>query len=151
MENEDLDRVAVAAGFDGGRSRIARCRADDRDLLTALGEHMIEQAADQLQRAILEGKRRPMEQFGQEQAVIELLERHDRRMPEALIGRLDHRLEIGIADGARDVGAHHLQRHIGIGQAAHRADVGFGEFWPSFGHVKSAVAGEAGEQYLFEG
>ena len=42
----------------------------------ALGEHVVEQAADELQGDVLEGERRTVEQLEQEVVVVDLGDRH---------------------------------------------------------------------------
>ena len=63
VENDDINRRAIPAGLNGSGTCIARGRADNRDAFTAFGQHMIEQRPEQLQRHILEGQSRAMEQF----------------------------------------------------------------------------------------
>ena len=49
---------------------------------------MVKEAPEQLQRHILEGERRAMEQFQRKTALIKLHQRHDGRMAKARIGFL---------------------------------------------------------------
>ena len=85
MEHEDVDRLAVAHRLDRGRAGIARGRADDGRVLAALAQRVVEHQAEELQRHVLEGERRAMEQLEQVQAVVaqRLQRRHFRHSNEA--------------------------------------------------------------------
>ncbi len=48
VENENVDRLAIAARFDRGGAGIARSRADHRDVFAAPGQDRIEHRPDQL-------------------------------------------------------------------------------------------------------
>ena len=48
VEDENVDRIAVAAGFDRRRAGIARGRTDDRHMLMPPRQHRVEQPADEL-------------------------------------------------------------------------------------------------------
>ena len=91
MEDEDVDPVPVAAGLDRRRAGVARGRADDGDPLAALGQHMVVEPAQELQRHILEGQRRPVEQLQQPGPGIDLLQGRHRLMAETGIGFLTSR------------------------------------------------------------
>ena len=86
VEDEDVDRVAVAAGFECRRAGIAGGGADDRHMLGAPGQRRIEQQPNKLQCQILEGKGRPVEQLQQPQALVKLHQRGHRGMAEFAIG-----------------------------------------------------------------
>ena len=87
VEHEDIDLGAARHGIDRRRAGIARGRADDGQVLASpRAEEFLEQQAEQLQRDILEGQRRPVEQFEQPLLFVELLERRDRLVGEAAIG-----------------------------------------------------------------
>ena len=116
VQDEDVDARR-------GRGR-PRCAAEPvspevaptiGDALAPPRQHMVEQPADQLQRHVLEGQRRALEQLQQPQVVVDLLQRRDRRVAEAAIGAGDHALEVGIRDLAPDEGAHDAQRNLLIG------------------------------------
>ena len=63
VEHEDLDIVATCDGVDGGAARIPAGRADDGQTALLASEELFEQQAEQLERDILEGERRAVEQF----------------------------------------------------------------------------------------
>ncbi len=52
-------------GVDRGRSGVATRGADDHHVLVALGEHVLEEPPDELQRDVLERECRPVEQLEQ--------------------------------------------------------------------------------------
>ncbi|KPM74675.1 hypothetical protein AOG27_20945, partial [Pseudoalteromonas lipolytica] len=55
VEDEDVEVVAVAAALDGGRAGVAGGRPHDHRPLAALLQEVVEDAAQQLQRHVLEG------------------------------------------------------------------------------------------------
>ena len=65
MQNKNLNRVAVAAGFNRCGPCIAGGRADDGDFFTALFQDRIKQQPHQLQGVVLERQSRPVKQFQQ--------------------------------------------------------------------------------------
>ena len=67
-QHEDVDGLAVAHRLDGGRAGIARGGADDGGVLAPRRQRVVEHAAEELQRHVLEGERRAMEQLEQVQA-----------------------------------------------------------------------------------
>ena len=75
MEDEDLDALAAPAGLDRRRAGVARGGADDGDPFRALGQHVVEQAADQLQGIVLEGQGRTVKQLQHPDAVADLHQR----------------------------------------------------------------------------
>ena len=88
VQDDDINRRAIPAGFNGGGARIARGRANNRDTLPTLGQHVIEKRPEQLQRHILEGERRAMEQLQRKTPLIKLDQRHNGRMAKPRIGFL---------------------------------------------------------------
>ena len=96
-QDEDVDVGQSGAGVHGRRAGVARGGAQDTDALVAIGEHVVEQPPDQLQRDVLEGERRSPEQLEQVQRhVTGLPERHDRahrRRVEGGVGVGDDALE----------------------------------------------------------
>ena len=83
---------------DGRAARVARGRADDGDALLLALEEVLEQVAERLQRHVLEGKRRPVEELHDLQ-VPHLLRRH-RILPvrEVLIAPLHQVAQISLRD-----------------------------------------------------
>ena len=99
VEDENVDRLPVAAGFDRGGAGIARSRADHRDAFAASRQHRIEHRPDQLQRQILEGEGRPVKQLEQPEALVELHQRGHRGMAEPAIGRGGEPLQLARREG----------------------------------------------------
>ena len=64
-----------ANAVDRRRAGVARRRADDRDTPALRREDVVEQPPDKLQRDVLEGQRRPVEQLLHEVVVADLGER----------------------------------------------------------------------------
>ena len=111
---------------------------------------MIVEPADQLQRHVLEGERRAVEQFHEPEIVVELLQRHDRLVAERAVGVRNHGLEIGIGDLAADERPHDAESDLLIAQTAQGADLVRRQLGPGFRHVEPAVARQAGEQHVGE-
>ncbi len=86
IEHDDLGTAARGEARDGRGARVARGRGQHRDVRVALLEHVVEEPPDELQREILEGQRRAVEELEQPLAGVELDERADRGVPEARIG-----------------------------------------------------------------
>ncbi len=86
VEHDDLGAAARREARDGRRAGVARGRDEHRDALVALAQHVVEEPADELQREILEGQRRAVEELEQPLAGVELDERADGRMAEARVG-----------------------------------------------------------------
>ena len=143
----------VAGGLeclDGRSTRVTAGGAHDGGSGVALGQRPVHQTGEKLHRHILEGQRRPMEEFEQPLIVIELLQRRHGRVAEAGIGLGDHVLQFCFGNGAADEGVHDL---IGDGLVALALQVGDGagrKFGPLSRHVEPAIAGEPGEQHVFK-
>ena len=67
MQHEDVDGFAVAHRLDRRRAGVARGRADDGRVGVPLAQRVVEHQAEQLQRHVLEGERRAVEQLEQVQ------------------------------------------------------------------------------------
>ena len=78
-QNEDVDAIQALERLDRRGARIAGRRADDGGAQISLFEHMIHHAPEELHRQILEGERRPVKKFENEEIVGDLRQRRDRR------------------------------------------------------------------------
>jgi hypothetical protein len=67
---------------DRRRAGVAARGTDDRDPFAPLREHVVEQAAHELQGDVLERERRAVEQLEHEVVVVDLHERHGGRVAE---------------------------------------------------------------------
>jgi hypothetical protein len=70
---------------------------------------------------------------------------------EAAIGFLEHRLEIAEARITFEIRTHDPVCRVGIVEAGEACDCIRIKPWPRFGHIETAVAGERGKEYAFEG
>ena len=113
-------------------------------------QHVVEQAAEKLQRHVLERERRAVEQLLHEQAGVELDQRHHGGMAEAGIGVAAQRGERGERDGVADERLDHARGERVVRQAAHRAPVGRREVRPGLGHIQPAILGQTGQQHAGE-
>ena len=130
VQERDVDAVAPDACLDRRRAGVARGGADDRHACIAVRKHVVEQAAEKLQRHVLERERRAVEQLLHEQAGVELDQWHDGGMAEAGIGVAAQRGERGEWDGVADERLDHARGERVVRQAAHRPPVGRREVRP---------------------
>ena len=117
MQHEDVDGLAVAHRLDGGRAGVARGGADDRGALAAGAQRMVEHAPQELQRHVLEGERRAVEQLEQVQhpLVAQRLERRHFRRLERGVGFADQAAEGRLVEGIADEGLHDAKGQLAIG------------------------------------
>ena len=82
IQDDDVDVGAVLHAVDRRRTGVATGGTDDGHPPTLLGQHVVEQPADQLQRDVLERQGRAVEELLDEVPVVDLDERHDGGMGE---------------------------------------------------------------------
>ena len=113
-------------------------------------QRVFDQPPQQLHGEILERQRRAVEQFEQEQVVVDLDKRRGRGVAEAVVGVLGHVGEFGGAEVLADEGRNEARRGFRVGKARERGDrVGL-DRGDRRGRVKAAVAGKAGEHRVEE-
>ena len=138
VQHDDVERVPPDARLDGRRAGVAGGGHDDRRPLAALAEHLVEQAADELEGDVLEGERRAVPQLLHPQPVGQLHHRAHVGVVEGRVGVLDQRVDVAIPTNGADDGLaprrRREPRRIG------------GERGRAVGHVEPAVGGEAGER-----
>ena len=88
VKHEDVDMRAIGDRRDRRRPGVARGRANDGEMLVALGKEPLEQEPQHLQRDVLERQRRAVEQFEEPMLLVELDQWGHRVVAEAAIGRL---------------------------------------------------------------
>ena len=115
-----------------------------------VAQHMVEQPAEHLQRHVLEGERRAVEQLLHEQTVSSWTSGHDGGMAEAGIGVAAHAPAASRRDCVADERLHHPRGECSdtAGRASRASRRG--ETRPGFGHIETAIFGEAGQQHLGE-
>ena len=145
IEDEDVGPRAAAEGLDRRRAGVARGRADDGRAPTAPRQRMVHQAPQPLHGEVLERQRRAVEQFEQEQIVVDLDQRRLGGVAEAAIGVLGHGLEIAGRRFAADEGRDDARGGLGVGQPGQRADRVRRDLRERLGRIEAAVAGEARE------
>ncbi|MNE09985.1 hypothetical protein D3C80_1026800 [compost metagenome] len=150
VQDEDVDVLAAAAAFDGGRAGVAGGGAQDHHALAALDQHMVEQAAEQLQGEVLEGQGRAVEQLQHPLVAVQLAQRRHGVVVEGAVGFLEDLLEVGVGNAAGDEGAHHAEGQLVVRQAGPGGDFFLGEARQVFRYVEAAVAGQASQQHVFE-
>ena len=102
---------------------------------------MVEEPPDELQREVLEGQGRPVEELEQPFAGIELHERADSRMAEARVGLGAQPLQ----HGGLQLSARERPDHPGGGAGVRLARANARQIGPALGNVQPAVAREPGE------
>ena len=150
VEDENVDRLPIAAGFDRGRAGIAGGRADHRDVLAAPGQDRIEHRPDQLQRQILEGEGRPMKELEEPEVLVELYQRGHRGMAEPAIGRGGELLQFAGREGVAGEQSDDVGGDLGIGQAGKTGNAS-GQPGHPIRHVEPAILRETGDQHLRKG
>ena len=146
VEDDDVDVGTVLDAVDRGRAGVAAGGTDDRDAGAASTQHLVEQAADQLQRDVLERERGAVEQLLHEVLVAHLHQRHDGRVSEGGVRLVAQALHGGSRQVVADEQLDHLRGALGVG--------GIGparrQRRPLLGDVQPAVGGQAGEQCVGE-
>ena len=150
MQHEDLDPGPVAASLYRRRPGIAGGRGDDRHLLAALGEHVIEQPADDLEGVVLEGERRPVEQLQQPVIGVEMHQGGDRGMFEFGIGCGGDLAERRLADPGYGERRHESRRDLVIGKGRKPGERRGIEAGPGFRQIQAAVGRETAQQHILE-
>ena len=143
-------RGAPGAGLDGGGAGIAGGRADDRDRPAAFLQKMLEQVAQQLQRDVLEGERRPVEQLEQPVVGVELAQGRHGDVIEAGICLVDQSAQLGLAQGTFDERGENGRGDLLIGSAAQGVQPVAIEARPALRQIKAAVGGKPIQQGLLE-
>ena len=151
IQHKNVEGGAVAARRERGRAGVARGRADDRHLLAAPRQRGIEQPPNQLQRQILEGKRRAVKQLQQPQPLVQLHERRHGGMAERAVGAPGQPRQFLARECLAGKERHDLRRQLGIGPPGKAGQLRCAQFRQGFRHKQPAIIREAGEQGLLEG
>ena len=150
MQNKNIEVVAVATPLDGRRAGVAGGGAHDHRPLTTLGQEMVEDTAQQLQRDILEGQGWTVKHFEQEVVGIELVERHHGIVAEGGVSVAHQTTEGVVINLAIDEGLHHTESDLGIRQPGHGREFVTRKLRDLLRHVETTIAGQASEHHLFE-
>ncbi len=150
VQDEDVDVLATAAAFDGRRAGITRGGAHDHHALATLGQHVVEQAAEQLQGEVLERQGRAMEQFEHPLIAVQLAQRGDGTMGEDAVGFLEDSLEIRIWNAASHERAHDPEGQLVIRQASPGGDFLDGEPRQVLRNIETTIGGQTRQQDVFE-
>ena len=146
VEDHDLDASEAAHALDRRRAGVAGRRSDDRDALVTLTQHVVEEAADELQGDVLEGERRSMVQLAEPAVGVDLHERTDGGVAERGV-----RLVAGAREHVtRDLAAHERLDHAPGDLGVARLSGELGQRRPALRHVEAAVAREPCEQHVAE-
>ena len=106
IQDEHIDIVQPAKRLYRRGPGIARGRAHDGHPVPRPFQRRLEQLPDQLHREILEGQRRPVEQFQQEMVGGKLLQRCAGRVVEPRISARDDAAKFVIGEGGANERAH---------------------------------------------
>ena len=135
----------AAEGLDRRRAGVAGGRADDGRPRAAPPQRAVHQPAQPLHGEVLERQRRSVEQFEQEQIVVELGERRLRGVAEAGIGGLGQRLRSRPDRNRRRRRASRCAQRLPHREDRQRADCLRRRTGNGSRHIKAAVAGETRE------
>src|SRR5690606_16482407 len=128
-------------GLDGRRPGVAAGGADDGDALVPGGEHVVEEAPDELQGDVLEGEGGSVEQLGDPLPVVDLHEGDDGVVAERAVGVGAHGGDVGGGDVVADERLDHGGGDLGVARARVEA-LGRRQLGPRGRHVEAAVGGE---------
>ena len=153
-EHEDAHTFLAAHRVLGGRTGVARGRAQDVQSLATPRQFVLEQVTQQLHRHVLEGQRRAIGQGFDVQradATSKPTHRHDRiaAVGRFGVGAVDQQLQIGLRD-VGDEQRQDLERQIGVAQAAPARQRGIVDLGVMRRQVKPAVRRQALEQDFTE-
>jgi hypothetical protein len=93
-KHEYIDGVSVAARLERGRAGVSRGCANDGKMLVPSGQHCVEHPPDELQREVLERKRRPVKQLEQPEPLVKLNQWHYRGSRKPAICRDGERSQV---------------------------------------------------------
>ena len=88
------------ATFDRSRTGITGGRADDHHAFATFCQHVVEQAAEQLQGKVLERQSRAVEQLQHPFVTIELTQRRYSGVGKRTVGFFENLFEVGIRNAA---------------------------------------------------
>src|SRR5882672_7824182 len=150
-KHEDLHVLLAAQGVLGGRSGVPGGGADHVDPPAVLVQRVLEEIAEELERDVLEGERRPVGEAEEIDTRLELFDRGDIVAAEDLfrVSRIDEPLQVArgnvVGEPRQD-----RERQLRVAHAAHRGKIGGTEFRKFLGQIQAAVGREALEQDLGE-
>ncbi len=148
--HDQIDIVETRKRIDRGAAGVAGGCDHDGGALGALRQHIIHQPRDQLHRDVLERQGRAMKQLQHELMGPDLAQWNHRGMAEGGVGLIGHAAEIGVGNLIADKRADHVDRDLPIRPAEKSGDGFHRELRPRFGHVKAAIAREAGQHHVAE-
>ena len=150
MQDEDIEVLATLTAGDRRRARVAGGRAHDHGSLTPASQHRVEQPAQELQGEILKRQSGAVEQFEHPVAVIHLHQGRDRRMAKPGVARLDNGLKFSGRKGIAHKRGQDTPGQRGVAQPGHGLEVRGGKLRQGGGDIQTAVAGQPGQQHVFE-
>ncbi|MNE30993.1 hypothetical protein D3C80_1245370 [compost metagenome] len=150
VQDEDVDVVATAAAFNGSRTGVTTGSANDHYALATLGQHVVQQATEQLQGKVLERQGRAVEQLQYPFVAVQLTQRGDCGVGELAVSFFENLLEVGIGNATGDERAHHPECQLVVRQACPGGNFFLGETRQVFRHVQAAIAGQTGQQDVFK-
>jgi hypothetical protein len=145
IENDDVDIGATFDAVDGSAAGVAAGCAYHHDAAVLQAEHVIEEAADELECDVFERECGAVKQLKQPVVVVYLHEWRDVGVTERGIGLAAQAREHVGGDVAAEIRLHECCGAGGI--VACRKWCGLR---PGAWHIEPAVGGEAGEQHVVE-
>ncbi len=151
MQHEQLDAREAAARLDGRRARVAGRGPDDGAAALPSVEKMLEERSEELQREVLEGERRAVEELHEPKPLVELGQRGDRRVVEACVGPLDQPRQGGALGRRPAETDDDLQRKLGVAAAGEPPQRVAAHRRPRGGHIEAAVRRQSAQSDVVEG
>lgn len=158
VEHEDRDVLFPAKAVDGGRACVTACRAHHGEVvpvaprlpLVPAHQEVLEQVAEELQRHVLEGKGRPVEELQEVDVVLEVDQGGDLLGAEGRVAAADDVLEVIGGDlRGRDVERQDVEGEVNEREVLPGLPpLGDGD---RLRDVQAAVGGEALEDDLLKG
>ena len=150
VQHDDGDRVAAPERLDRRGPGIARGGGEDRRRPPPLRQHRIQHPRHHLQREVLEGERRPVEQLLQPEVGPELDQRRGGGMVEAGVALRRDGLELRAREGPAGEARHDGGGHVRVRPAAQAFEGGGIQRRPALRQVEPAVRRGALEQGVLE-
>ena len=150
IQDERVDEFASPERFDRRGTGVSACCSYDRNSLAAPPQHSLEHSPYELHREVLEGERRPVKQFQQEQIGPDLDERAFRFVPEPLVGIMSHGTELIFGKRLAREQLHDAIGDFGIRFARQSDKILARDCRPNLGNIQAAVFGQSREHRLLE-
>lgn len=150
MQDKDIHVLAPAAALDGGRTGITGGGPHDHNVLVALLQNVVQQAAQQLQGKVFERQRRATEQLHHPLVGVQLNQRCHRLVAEHAVGFIQHLAEVVRRDGILYERIHHFIGQLRIGKPTPATNFFQAEVRQRFRHIEATIGGQPGQKNVLK-